>query len=73
MTSYIMGGEFLKKGVSLVAVVAFIIAWDTIGIVQIPIEVTYLGRRFTLTRNILCFIFSMGIAIAVTLTIWLIP
>ncbi len=72
MTSYILGGELLKKGVSLVAIVAFIIAWDTIGIVQIPIEVTYLGKRFTLTRNILCFIFSMGIAIAVSLTIWII-
>lgn len=48
ITSYIIGGELIKSGVSLIAVTAFIVAWVTVGIVQLPAEMATLGRRFAI-------------------------
>jgi len=63
ITSYIIGGELLKQGVSLVAVTAFIVAWVTVGIVQLPAEAVLLGKRFAITRNITAFLFTIIVAI----------
>ena len=63
LISYILGGELLKQGISMTAVTAFIIAWVTVGVVQLPAESAILGKRFALTRNILSFIFSIIVAI----------
>lgn len=67
--SYILGGELLKQGISLIAVTAFLVAWVTVGIIQLPAESTILGKRFALTRNAICFIFAIIVAI-VTVTIF---
>ena len=69
ITSYIIGGELLKEGVSLFAVTAFIVAWVTVGVIQLPAEASILGKRFALTRNILSFIFAILVAIATVLTL----
>ena len=63
ITSYILGGEFLKQGISLVAVTAFMVAWVTVGIVQLPAEITLLGRKFAITRNITAFVFAIIVAL----------
>ena len=63
INSYIIGGELLEYGVSLFAVTALIIAWVTVGLVQLPAEIAALGRRFALTRNAISFILSIAIAI----------
>ncbi|MCF8012334.1 MAG: permease [Clostridiales bacterium] len=63
VTSYIIGGELLKNGVSLFAVTAFLVAWVTVAVIQIPAEISFLGTRFTLYRNALNFIFSILISI----------
>jgi len=63
LTSYIIGGELLKEGVSPLAVTAFIVAWVTVGIVQLPAEAAVLGKKFAITRNLLSFLFSMILAI----------
>lgn len=68
ITSYIIGGELLNKGVSLFAVAAFIVAWVTVGIVQYPAEMDFLGKRFATLRNILSFILAILVSI-VTVTI----
>ena len=62
--SYILGGEMLVQGVSLVAITAFIISWVSVGIVSFPIEAHFLGKKFALIRNILSFVFSIIVAIA---------
>jgi len=59
VTSYILGGELLKRGVSLIAVTAFIVAWVTIGVIQFPTEAAILGRRFALLRNVSSFVFAI--------------
>ena len=63
LTSYIIGGEFLHKGVSLLAVTAFIMTWTTVGIAMLPLEAKMLGTKFAVWRNILNFIFAIIISI----------
>ncbi|BCD59353.1 MULTISPECIES: permease [unclassified Nitratiruptor] len=65
--SYILGGELLESGVSIYGVTAFILAWVTLGIVQLPLEASVLGIRFTILRNILAFVFTFLVTIA---TVW---
>jgi len=69
ITSYIVGGELLIEGVSLFAVTAFITAWVTVGIIQLPAEASILGKRFSFIRNSLSFIFSILVAITTVLTL----
>lgn len=66
--SYIIGGELLAMGISLVAVTAFILAWVTVGVVQFPAESMILGRRFAIRRNLVSFLSSIAIACLVVLT-----
>jgi hypothetical protein len=43
VTSYVVGGELLHAGVSLLAVTAFIMSWTTVGLIMIPLEASALG------------------------------
>ncbi len=61
--SYIIGGELLKNGVSLIAITAFLISWVTVGIIQTPVEAYFFGKRFALIRNIVSFFGAMFIGI----------
>ena len=72
ITSYIIGGELMKEGVSLFAVTAFIVTWVTVGIVQFPAEAASLGRRFACVRNILGFVLSILVSIATVKTLMMI-
>lgn len=69
IASYVTGGELLKEGVSLLAVTAFILAWSTVGIMFMPLEVSNLGKKFAVWRNSLNFISSIIIAILTILTL----
>lgn len=62
ITSYIVSGELLKSGISLFAITAFLVAWVTVGIVQLPAEAAMLGKKFAIARNILAFVFSLIVA-----------
>jgi hypothetical protein len=50
-------------------VTAFIAAWVTVGVIQLPAEAAILGKRFALTRNALSFIFAIIVAIATVITL----
>jgi len=69
ITSYIVGGELLKEGVSLIAISAFIMSWATVGITMLPLEAKFLGWRFAFIRNGLNFIFAIIISVLVVLTL----
>lgn len=69
VTSYIIGGELLKHGVSLIAVIAFILAWVSVGLIQLPAESLIFGKRFAFSRNILSFFSALIIAVLTTLTL----
>jgi len=70
--SYILGGELLDQGVSLIAVTAFILSWVTVGLIQLPAESLMLGRKFAVTRNTVSFISSLIVAFLTVLTLSLI-
>lgn len=67
INSYVIGGQLLKYGVSLFAITAFILTWVTVGLVQLPAEIAAFGKRFSLLRNGLSFLFSIPIAILTVL------
>ena len=62
LASYLLGGELLKSGVSLIAVTALVVSWVTVGIVQLPAEILMLGARFAIYRNVICFFSAVAIA-----------
>lgn len=65
INSYIIGGQMLEAGVSVIAVTAFICSWVTVGLMQLPAEIAALGWRFAVVRNASCFGLSMGISFGV--------
>ena len=69
VTSYVIAGELLDTGISLTAVTAFIVAWVTVGIIQLPMEMNILGRRFAIARNLCGFLFAILIAILTEVTL----
>ncbi len=62
VTSYIISGDLLKQGISLLTVTAFMIAWVTVGVVQLPAEINFLGKKFAIIRNISAFFLSLVVA-----------
>jgi len=65
ITSYIIGGELLKEGVSLFAVTAFIVTWVTVGMIQFPAEAKFFGKKFATLRNGISFILALILSIIV--------
>ena len=72
IVSYMIGGELFKQQVSLLAITSFMVAWVTVGVIQLPAEALILGRRFALARNIISFILSILVSIATVATLMLI-
>jgi predicted Fe-Mo cluster-binding NifX family protein len=63
INSYLIGAGLLDQGVSLCGVTAFMVAWVSVGLLQLPAEITALGRRFALARIGLSFCLAMAVAI----------
>ncbi|MBA2862988.1 permease [Methanococcus maripaludis] len=63
IVSYVLAGELLNEGISLIAVTAFLVSWVTVGIIQLPAESAILGKRFAFLRNVTAFILSIVVAI----------
>lgn len=66
VTGYILGDGFIKAGVGLIAVTAFIVSWVTVGLVQLPAEALVLGKKFAFYRNLSAFMMSILVAILTT-------
>jgi hypothetical protein len=73
VTSYIAGGELLARGVSLVAVTAFIMTWTTVGVAMVPLEASFLGKRFALVRNISNFLLAIIMAMLTVISLSYLP
>ncbi len=63
ITSYVVGGELLNQGISLIAITAFLVSWVTVGLVQMPAEILLLGKKYAITRNVVAFFSSILVAI----------
>jgi len=68
LVSYVLGGELLEQGVSLMAVTAMLVSWVTVGSIQLPAEIQTFGARFALVRNGISFLFALVIAFLVLIT-----
>jgi hypothetical protein len=68
VNSYVVGKGLLDVSVGLAGVSAFILTWVTVGVVQLPAEISALGLRFALVRTAAAFALSIPIA---CLTVWL--
>lgn len=68
VTSYIIGGELIDKNVNIFAVTAFIVAWVTVGIIQLPAEASILGKRFAFFRNMIGFLLAIAVPLATVMT-----
>ncbi len=62
INSYVIGNALLELEVSLYAVTALIVTWVTVGIIQLPAEISVLGWRFALSRNLTAFILAIPVA-----------
>ncbi len=62
VTSYIISGDMLQQGVHLLTVTAFLTAWVTVGVIQLPAEIQFFGKRFALWRNGSAFLLSLVVA-----------
>jgi len=72
IASYILGGELLKQGVSLLAVTAFLLAWVTVGVIQLPAESLMLGKKFAIIRNSVSFLTAIIAAVLAVITLSLV-
>jgi len=70
--SYIIGGELIANGISLYAVTAFILSFFTLGMIQLPLEYSLFGLRFTVVRNLLSFLFAILISLMTVYTLELV-
>lgn len=68
IASFVAAGELLKEGVSLLAITAFLITWTTVSTAMSPLEVAYIGKRFTIVRNIVNLFLAVIAAILIVLT-----
>jgi len=62
VTSYLISGDLLRQGISLLTVTAFLTAWVTVGVIQLPAEIQFLGKKFTIIRNLSAFFLSLLVA-----------
>ena len=68
MVSYILGSELQAMHISLYAITAFLLSWVSLGYVQIPMEISFFGKKFVIIRNILALIFTFIISILIVFT-----
>lgn len=60
-----LASALLKSGAGFMQIAVFISTLMMVGIVTVPVEIKYLGKKATILRNSLAFIFSYVVAIAI--------
>ncbi|AHM58226.1 hypothetical protein EAL2_808p07230 (plasmid) [Peptoclostridium acidaminophilum DSM 3953] len=64
-----LASALLKNGAGFMQIAVFVSTLMMVGIVTIPLEMKYFGRKATLTRNLLAFGFSFAIAAVIGVVI----
>ena len=63
LISFPLAASLLKGGASVMSVAAFIATLTMVGVVTLPIELREMGKKLTLLRNLLSFVFAIIIAL----------
>lgn len=58
-----LAGSLLRQGASVSAIAAFVTTLVMVGVITAPLEVKFFGKKFTLWRNLLSFVFALIIAL----------
>ena len=56
------GGYLLKNGASYGSIAGFVFTAILMGVTTLPVEIKFLGKRFTIARNIFTFVLAFFIA-----------
>ncbi len=59
----------LQRGAGYMQIGAFVSTLMMVGIVTMPVEIRYFGKKLTILRNILAFIFSFFVAYIIGLVV----
>lgn len=60
-----MASLLLEGGAGYMQIGAFVSSLMMVGVVTIPVEMKYFGKKITLMRNLLAFVFSFIVAIVI--------
>lgn len=58
-----IAAELLRNGAGLMQIAVFISTLTTVGLVTLPLEIRYLGKKTAILRNGLAFLFSFAVAV----------
>lgn len=58
MIAFPIVSELLKSGAGIIQMAVFVSTLTTVGLITIPIETKYLGKKIAVLRNMLAFVFS---------------
>ena len=58
MCAFPIVAELMKNGAGIVQMAVFVSTLTTVGIITIPMEIKYLGKKIAILRNVFAFIFS---------------
>jgi uncharacterized membrane protein YraQ (UPF0718 family) len=64
-----MAAMLLQGGAGYMQIGAFISTLMMVGIVTMPVEIKYFGKKMTIYRNVLAFIFSFIVAYIIGLVV----
>jgi uncharacterized membrane protein YraQ (UPF0718 family) len=64
-----LAAAMLEKGAGFMQIGAFVSALMMVGIVTLPIEIKYFGKKLALIRNGLSFLFSFLVALIISLVV----
>lgn len=62
LVAFPVASELVKNGAGLMQIAVFISTLTTVGLVTIPLEIKFLGKKVTLLRNSLFFLFAFFVA-----------
>lgn len=65
LVAFPLAAQLLQNGAGLTQIAVFISALTTVGIVTLPMEIRYLGRKVAIVRNLLALLCSFAVALAV--------
>jgi len=60
-----LASALLKNGAGFMQIAVFISTLMMVGIVTLPLEIRTFGRKAALTRNLLAYVFSFGVALVI--------
>ncbi len=66
INGYVIGESLQKADVGLPGAAALMLAWVSVGLVQLPAESAALGWRFALVRNLFGFVMAITMALCLT-------